>query len=121
MNFDSRQPIYLQIADHVCDQILDRKWTPEERIPSVREIATLMEVNPNTAMRAFHHLQEQDIILQQRGVGYFAAEDAYEKVKNLKRKQFMKHDIPHIAEKMQQLGYSIDDLKQLIEDQQNNS
>ncbi|MCH8568244.1 MAG: GntR family transcriptional regulator [Balneolales bacterium] len=114
MNFNSNQPIYIQIADYFCDQILNRKWTPEERIPSVREIATLMEVNPNTAMRAYHDLQEKGVIVQQRGVGYFATEDAYEKVMALKRDQFIKEELPILAERMKQLGYSIQDLETKI-------
>ena len=57
MQFDEQQPIYLQIADIICENILSDKWKSDERIPSVRDIAASMEVNPNTAMRAFDYLQ----------------------------------------------------------------
>ena len=62
MEFKDKQSIYLQIADYICEQILLGKWPPGERIPSVRELAGLMEVNPNTVMRTFDFLQNKEII-----------------------------------------------------------
>ncbi|NBC02907.1 MAG: GntR family transcriptional regulator, partial [Bacteroidetes bacterium] len=53
MDFTDKEPIYKQISDYFCQQILEKKWAPDDRVPSVREIAIQMEVNPNTAMRAF--------------------------------------------------------------------
>ena len=67
MDFDNGKPIYLQIVELFYENILLRQWQEAERIPSVREIAILVEVNPNTAMRAFTHLQEQDVIHNKRG------------------------------------------------------
>lgn len=71
MQFKDSQSIYLQIADYVCEKILLREWKAEERIPSVRELAVQLEVNPNTVMRTFDFLQQQEIIYNQRGIGYF--------------------------------------------------
>ena len=53
MEFSQSQAIYLQIADFVCEKILLKEWPPESRIPSVRELAVQLEVNPNTVMRTF--------------------------------------------------------------------
>jgi len=113
MEFSGNRPIYMQIVDHFCDQILKKRWSPEERIPSVREIAVMMEVNPNTAMRAFHYLQEQEILYNQRGVGYFVAEGAYAKVKELKRKEFIENRLPGFFRDMEILGFTCAELEQL--------
>ena len=76
MEFKDSQAIYLQIADHICEQVLLNKWQPEERIPSVRELAVMLEVNPNTVMRTCELLQQQEIIYNKRGIGYFISNDA---------------------------------------------
>ena len=57
MNFKESKAIYLQIADRICDEILLGQFGEEERIPSVREYAAIVEVNANTVMRSFDYLQ----------------------------------------------------------------
>lgn len=113
MKFSENKPIYLQIADRFFDLILTKKWTSEERIPSVREVAVMMEVNPNTAIRAFHYLQDEDILYNERGVGYFVAEDAYDKVVALKREEFIKQKLPVFVRDMRSLGFSFSELEDL--------
>ena len=76
MQFRESQAIYLQIADFVCEKILLKEWKAEERIPAVRELAIQLEVNPNTVMRTYEFLQQQEIIYNQRGIGYFVAQGA---------------------------------------------
>jgi DNA-binding transcriptional regulator YhcF (GntR family) len=115
MEFSENKPIYKQIEEYFYSQILKQKWTEEERIPSVREVAVLMEVNPNTAMRAFHGLQEQDIIYNKRGVGYFVGEGALKKVKEIKRKEFIEVNLPAIFKDMNQLDITFEELKKLYE------
>ena len=71
MDFKNYKAIYLQIADRICDEILLGTYGEEERIPSVREYASVVEVNANTAMRAFDYLQSLQVIYNKRGIGYF--------------------------------------------------
>ena len=87
MNFKESKAIYLQIADRICDEILLGQYPEEERIPSVREYAAIVEVNANTVMRSFDYLQVQNIIYNKRGIGYFVASGAKELIHSL-RKQF---------------------------------
>ncbi len=72
MEFKDTQAIYLQIVDWMCDNIVKEKWGSDERIPSVRELGVLLEVNPNTVMRAYECLQNQNIIYNKRGVGFLS-------------------------------------------------
>jgi len=115
MNYSDNRPIYKQITDYFCNQILQEKWLPEDRIPSVRDIAVKMEVNPNTAIRAFHDLQEEEILYNQRGVGYFVANNAFKKVKEMKREEFITEKLPGFFRDMKQLGFSCEELEELYE------
>ncbi|MCC5906965.1 MAG: GntR family transcriptional regulator [Balneolaceae bacterium] len=121
MEFSENKPIYIQIVDYFCGQILEKKWTPEDRIPSVRDIAVKMEVNPNTAMRAFHYLQEKEILFNQRGVGYFVEENAYQKVLELRRGEFIRDKLPVFFKEMRQLGFTCSELEKLYQEQLNES
>ena len=71
MNFKENKPIYLQIADRICDEILQGRYAENDRIPSVRDYAATVEVNANTAMRSYDFLQSRSVIRMQRGIGYF--------------------------------------------------
>ena len=67
MNFNQSNPIYLQIAVKVCDGVLGGQYTVGQRIPSVREMAVAIEVNPNTVQRTYTTLQEWGIVEMRRG------------------------------------------------------
>ncbi|MCK5673954.1 MAG: GntR family transcriptional regulator, partial [Spirochaetales bacterium] len=73
MQFKDKKAIYIQIADKIADNILSERWKEEERIPSVREMAVNMEVNPNTIARTYTYLQDMQIITNKRGIGYFVS------------------------------------------------
>ncbi|MDD3033749.1 MAG: GntR family transcriptional regulator [Bacteroidales bacterium] len=104
MEFNEHKPIYLQIADNLCDKILSGEWQPEERIPSVRELGIVLGVNPNTIMRTYDHLQSADVIFNKRGVGYFISKDAKETIIAAQRNQFIQEELPKILKKMALLG-----------------
>ncbi len=79
MEFNNHRAIYLQIAEMICERILLGQFREDERIPSVREMAVQLEVNPNTVMRTFEFLQAKDIITNKRGVGYFVSVEGKQK------------------------------------------
>lgn len=110
MDFNNTRAIYLQICDWLCSQILSGKWAEGERIPSVRELAVQLEVNPNTVMRSYDMLQNQQIIVNKRGVGFFVVEDALGKIRALKKSQFVNETLPELFQNMSVLGISLDDL-----------
>lgn len=115
MDFDGSKPIYLQIVDFFYENILVREWQEGERIPSVREIAVLVEVNPNTAIRAFNYLQEMEIIYNKRGIGYFVSEDGYQKVLSIRRNEFKEVVLPDVFKKMRLLDVTFEEVKNLYE------
>jgi len=111
MDFRQNQPIYLQIAEYVCEQILLKKWQLGDKILSIRDIAIALEVNPNTVQRAYDFLQQQDIIINRRGVGYFTQEDAMEKILAFRRAQFMENELPVFLRNMYLLKIDMKEIK----------
>lgn len=111
MEFRDNKAIYLQIADFVYEQILLKRWVVGEKIPSVRELAVQLEVNPNTVARTFEYLQQKEVIFTKRGMGYFVSEEAETKVKSIKKEDFMQNDLPHFFKNMQLLGIDIEEIK----------
>jgi DNA-binding transcriptional regulator YhcF (GntR family) len=110
MEFGENNAIYLQIADQLCEQILKQIWKPEDRIPSVRDMAIQIEVNPNTVMRTYNYLQEKGIIFNKRGIGYFVAEEGYEKTKALKKDDFINTELQQLFKTMELLQLTVDDI-----------
>ena len=74
MTFSNDKPIYIQMADRLCDEILSGVYQDDDRIPSVREYAVLLEVNTNTAVKAYEQLAREEIIYNKRGLGYKEAD-----------------------------------------------
>ena len=115
MEFRESQAIYLQIADYVCEKILLKEWKPDARIPSVRELAVQLEVNPNTVMRTFEFLQQQEIIYNQRGIGFFVCEDALKQAQQYRRNEFMDKELPFVFRNMYLLKMEPEELQARFE------
>jgi len=111
MNFLQHQAIYLQICDFICENILRGHWVEGARIPSIRELAVSVEVNPNTVQRSYNFLQEKEIIFNQRGLGYFVAPQSRQKTQAYLKDVFIKNDLPQVFKKMVLLGFSLRDLE----------
>jgi len=103
MEFDQNKPIYLQICDALCEQILDGRLSPEDRIPSVREYGADIGVNPNTVARSYEKLTDSGIIYTKRGLGYFVTADARENVLQIQKKRFLEEEVPAFLRKMKLL------------------
>ena len=104
MNFSAEKPIFLQIADAICDRILSGELKGEDRIPSVREYGADIGVNPNTMMRSYEKLTADGVIYNKRGIGYFVSADAREKILEAQKADFLSKDVPAILRKMKLLG-----------------
>ncbi len=118
MEFKDNQAIYLQIGDFLGERILRGLIRPGERVPSVRELAVELAVNPNTVVRTFEHLTAHGVIRNQRGMGYFAAEDSAERVREMMRKEFFEKKLPELLLQMELLGLKLDDLRPYFEPKQ---
>lgn len=113
MNFKDNKAIYLQIADRICDEVLLGQYREEERIPSVREYAAVVEVNANTVMRSYDYLQTQGVIYNKRGIGYFVSAGAGELILSLRREHFLKEEADYFFKQMYTLGISAEEISDM--------
>lgn len=111
MIFTNDKAIYIQMADRLCDEIISGQYEEDSRIPSVREYAILLQVNTNTAMKAYDQLARDEIIYNKRGLGYFVKSGAKEKIITVRRKEFMEQQLPELFRNMRLLGISFDDIR----------
>lgn len=119
MEFSNTSPIYLQIAHQIAERILAGEWKPGERIPSIRDTSSELQVNHNTVMRTYTYLQDQKLIENQRGLGFFVAADGLEQALNLKKTAFVEELLPQVFHHMQVLRMQPEELLELYRQYQN--
>lgn len=116
MEFKEKKSIYVQIADYICESILKGEWQEGDRISSVREFAVEIEVNPNTVMRAYSYLQDEGIIFNKRGIGYFVGENSMEKIMKIKKEEFVKNELPYFFKVIEMLSIDFDSLHKMYDE-----
>ena len=114
MDFHEQQPIYLQIVDYVCERILLKLWGKGDRVPSVRELAVTLEVNPNTVMRAYEFLQQKEIVYNQRGLGLFVADEGVKNARAYRQHEFMHKEVPAFFASMSLLQIGVEELEPMF-------
>lgn len=97
------------------NNILKNIWLKDDRIPSIRQIAIEMSVNPNTIKRVYDNMQAKGIIYNKRGIGFFVEEHAKEKIVKNNKDYFMKSKMPNLFSEMKLLDISIDDIIDLYD------
>ena len=119
MEFKNNKPIFQQIAEHLCDEILQGRYPEGERLPSVREYAAEVEVNVNTLVRSYDWLSQKDIIFNKRGMGYFVSEGAKETIRQSLREAFFQETLPEFVQQMEKLSISVEEMEQALKDSLN--
>ena len=118
MTFTNDKAIYIQMADRLCDEILAGTYKDDDRIPSVREYAVMLEVNANTVVKAYDELSRTNIIYNRRGLGYFVTPGAKKQILKERKKEFMKERLPELFRQMKLLGITLEDVKVAYDTQQ---
>ena len=111
MNFSSDKAIYIQMADRLCDEIIAGTYKDDDRIPSVREYAVMLQVNTNTAVKAYDQLARDGIMYNRRGLGYFVTAGAAKTIRRVRKQEFMRQTLPELFRQMRLLGISIEDIE----------
>lgn len=111
MEFRENEAIYLQIAAYISEHILLGTWAQDDKIPSVRELAIQLEVNPNTVVRAYEYLQNKEVIYNKRGIGFYTTDDAAEKIKVYSKERFLGQELPELFRNMYLLDIKMDELE----------
>ncbi|HHV02841.1 MAG: GntR family transcriptional regulator [Bacteroidales bacterium] len=111
MKFKDHKAIYLQIAESLCEKILNGKWNDEGRIPSVRELGATLGVNPNTVARTYDYLQQKKIIYNKRGIGYFVSPGARQEIVKTLKERFLQEELPEFMKRLSLLAIPFTDIE----------
>ena len=109
------QPLFMQIARLIQDQIMDGELEAGQRAPSTNELATFHGINPATARKGLGLLAEADVLEKRRGIGMFVTQSAREHIVNSRRKNFAGDHIAPLIDEAVRLGYSRTELHDLID------
>ncbi|MBU3090502.1 GntR family transcriptional regulator [Clostridium sp. CM028] len=104
LKFNDKMPIYLQIMDLIKMDIVTGKLRSKDKLPSVREMATNLKVNPNTLQRSYQELERLGIVYTQRGTGTFVGEG--ENMVDDLKKEMAKEVIDLFILRMKSLGFT---------------
>lgn len=107
-SFDSNQPIYLQLVQRICWQIMKNERKAGEKLPSVREMGIEAGVNPNTVQRTYSELERMDVAEMRRGQGTFVTED--EEVLAALRDRLKNEQIKEFISDMRNMGFSEEEM-----------
>ena len=112
-DLDSDRPIYTQLVERIRMQIVSGNYPPGGKLPSVRELAMVAAVNPNTMQKAFAELERSGLIITQRTNGRTVTEDA-EMIQRT-RKELARDHVNVFFTKMKELGYTKQEIIDLIQ------
>lgn len=102
--WNSNEPIYIQLKDRIVQMMLDGTLNDGDALPSVRQIAADYQINPLTVLKSYQLLVAQELVEKRRGLGMFVCEGAGKKLASSEREIFLKEEWPRIAERIQRLG-----------------
>ena len=102
--FDNERPIYIQLVEKIRLEIVSGKLKSGERLPSVRELALIARVNPNTMQKALAELEDEGLIYTERTNGKFVTEnkELIEKIK----KELAEEKVNNYLNDMKNIGIS---------------
>jgi GntR family transcriptional regulator len=109
------QPIWRQIKDRVLAAILDGGMKEGEPLPSVRQVALDLQVNPLTVSKAYQELADEGLVERRRGLGMFVLEGARDGLSLSERTAFLEIEWPQVVARIRRLGLSAEDLLKDIE------
>ena len=109
-DFHASQPIFVQIRQRLIEMILRQQVAEGEALPSVRQIAGDLSVNPLTVTKAFEALVDIGVVEKRRGLGMFVTSGARAQLLAHEREKFLKEDWPRIAAQIKALDLDLKDL-----------
>lgn len=108
------EPIFIQIAKAIEDEILVGGIVENEQVPSTTEISKTYEINPATVLKGMNILVDQNILYKKRGRGMFVAEGAKEIIIKSRKEKFVKEYLISFLEEAKKLGISKEELIEII-------
>lgn len=112
----SLRPIFMQIADWVEDEIMNKHLKEGDQVPSTNQFALQFQINPATAGKGINLLVEEGILYKKRGIGMFVQEGAFTVIQTKRRKKFETNYISILVEEAKKIGIDKKELIQMIQE-----
>lgn len=116
MSFNNDEPIFVQIAKMIEDEIMVGGIGEEAQIPSTNELAKLYTINPATVLKGINLLVDRAILYKKRGIGMFVQEGAKEKIKGERKEAFKKIALDNLIQEAKKLSISKEELISYIKE-----
>jgi GntR family transcriptional regulator len=110
INWNNKEPIYIQLRAKLVELIMDGVLEEGDALPSVRQISSEQRINPITVSKAMQILVDEELVEKKRGLGMYVLSGAKDKLSTEERRKFLEHEWPQIAERIERLGLEINQL-----------
>lgn len=114
LDLRSRKPIYEQLVDKMKELIINEVLKPDEQLPSVRQLAQELTINPNTIQKAYRELELQGFIYSQKGKGSFV--NQMDLAKDANKMLQVKKDLEKLVLEALYLGISAEEIQTLVKE-----
>jgi GntR family transcriptional regulator len=108
--WNDRQPIYRQIRERIVAMILEGRLGEGDALPSVRNVAADLRVNPLTVLKAYQELADEAVVETRRGVGMFVSAGAASRLQASERSRFLAEEWPAVLATIKRLGLTLEQL-----------
>jgi DNA-binding transcriptional regulator YhcF (GntR family) len=112
---NDEEPIYIQMARGIEDEILQGGILEETQIPSTNEFSRIYQINPATVLKGINLLVDRNILYKKRGIGMFVSTGAMEAIKETRKESFKQVVIANLFQEAKKLGISKQDLIEMIQ------
>ena len=112
---DSDRPIFIQIVERIQMEIISGKYSPGDKLPSVRDLAAVAAVNPNTMQKALAELERMGLVYSQRTSGRFVTDDEG-RIQEMKR-ETARETIQTFLQQMKNMGFEKEEIIDLIREE----
>ena len=113
--WDDSQPIYQQLRERTIARILAGELAEGEALPSVRQIAVDMQINPITVSKAYQMLVDEALVEKRRGLGMFVVVGARQRLLASEREHFLQQEWPQLLQRIDNLGIDPQQLRKLLD------
>ena len=115
MKFEDNVPIYQQIITFIKLKLITKEWKTDDKLPSVRDMAVQLGVNPNTIQRAYMELEREEYIYSKRGMGNFVTGNS-EKINKLSESAAQKQ-VKEFIQEMKKMGFTTEEIINLVKEE----
>ncbi len=113
--WDDSQPIYQQLRERTIANILSGELAEGEALPSVRQIAVELQINPITVSKAYQLLVDDGLVEKRRGLGMFVTAGARKRLLASEREHFLQQGWPQLLQRIHNLGIDLQQLKNMLD------